>query len=322
MSGDLLSLICPQCGANLQCSTTDMTTTCKFCNTQIIVKDFVTERRVDKADKLKSYYALISNARQNNDWVGVYNYYLEVCSLEPTSDNILNMNIAGYCCGKLCFNQAWLAEIDRLDIEAQRTILAQLSNIVQNHKFCELEAYRGKFGNNNKQLIMQINSKYKIILASILARQKALEPVYCSCGGVLQPNDNHCAGCGKSRIDILAEKAKQKAKKRNTLVIICTAVVAVVLAITYISNAIILNNINTAMSNGDYTQAITLIDERIESNSSNVELYLLYADCYTAQNDPKSAIEILEKAKIKVYGTDKDKLQSKIDLIRSEFNLE
>ena len=62
MPKDLIALTCPQCGASLECDSTNMKIFCQYCGTPILIKDFITQRRIDNSDKIISYNNIINNA--------------------------------------------------------------------------------------------------------------------------------------------------------------------------------------------------------------------------------------------------------------------
>ena len=61
MPKDLIALTCPQCGASLECDSTNMKIFCQYCGTPILIKDFITQRRIDNSDKIISYNNIINN---------------------------------------------------------------------------------------------------------------------------------------------------------------------------------------------------------------------------------------------------------------------
>ena len=81
MPKDLIALTCPQCGASLECDSTNMKIFCQYCGTPILIKDFITQRRIDNSDKIISYNNIINNAINNNDYETVHKYYEKICNI-------------------------------------------------------------------------------------------------------------------------------------------------------------------------------------------------------------------------------------------------
>ena len=98
MPKDLIALTCPQCGASLECDSTNMKIFCQYCGTPILIKDFITQRRIDNSDKIISYNNIINNAINNNDYETVHKYYEKICNIEASENNLLLLNIKFRVC--------------------------------------------------------------------------------------------------------------------------------------------------------------------------------------------------------------------------------
>lgn len=110
--------------------------------------------------------------------------------------------------------------------------------------------------------------------------------------------------------------------KKWWFLIFIPIIFAVVIALVLISNSNKAESIATEISNGNFEAAETLLIEYEASNPSDVKTYEFYADFYLAQNEPETAIKMLEKGLREVSSDSKEKLQNRIDSIKSEYDIE
>lgn len=322
--GDLINLNCPNCGSQLKVESTKMKTTCQFCGTDILIKDFITARRVDKEDKLESYSVLIENAKRNKDYKGVYKYYNEVCKLEPSKENLMNLNLYGFYSGAFEFQADWLQDLYILPPPEHRAILDEMLSFVNKSKQQRIDKLPPNMTVQQKNTeICKINNEFAKTINALSAEIRRLKIKRCRCGAEIEYNEDICPQCGTSysayqRELTQAKKAKRKKIIKWSLIIGIPAAVVIVI-FSSVFNAARVDKIHSEIKSGNYVAAESLIDEYQSSNSTRKEPYELYAELYLAQNEPEKAIEKLEIGIRKVSSSYKDDLQDMADDIKKEY---
>lgn len=215
MNSSLITLNCPNCGGALQCENTKMKIFCQHCGTQILVKDFITDRRIDKEDTKASLLMLIKNSISNNDYQRAFNYYEELCRIDPQQEHFVNMNIMGFLSGNLIFQASWLKDLYIFSTDEHRKYLQKLLQ--------DVKALKQKESNNALKIadlttrnnaLTTINKKYTFILRQINAEIMAIATTKCICGHYLEYTEDFCKNCGRNRIQIKQENSiSAKVKK-------------------------------------------------------------------------------------------------------------
>jgi hypothetical protein len=178
---------------------------CEFCGTEILLKQFITERRVDKEDKISSYNTLIENAKQNGDYQSVYGYYEEVCKLEPSKANLMYLNLYGYYTCKIPFNVSILNELYVLPLEQHKNILNEILRFA-NHKKVQqtnIVIQRNLPERVRNEEFNKINIEHTKVVSPVNAEINKLKPITCQCGGILEYNQDRCNKCGSTRDEII-----------------------------------------------------------------------------------------------------------------------
>lgn len=318
---NLISLTCPSCGSALEADSSKITTKCKFCQTEILIRDFVTERRVDKSDRLSSLQALADNAVKNQDYKKAYGFFEEICKLEPTKENLAYLNFYGYAAGKIEYLEPLLSDLYVFDPQQHRNLVARLRTIISKKKYDAIMA--------NSLTPQQANEKYNPIICELDKEFNKLRTKKCHCGATLEYNEDICPKCGSSysehRRQVLEENnAKRKAKRAKIIklsLIIGIPVIIIVSVISIVTNNQRVNKIQTAIQNKEFSVAEELLDDYKHYNSKLPEVYKLYADLYLAENNPQKAVTVLEEG-LKKVSSGKENLQEKIDAIKSEYHIE
>ena len=318
---DLITLTCPNCGGLLEADSSKMTTKCKFCETEILVKDFITERRVDKSDRIASLQALADNAIKNYDYEKVYNYYEEICKLDPSKENLAYLNYYGYASGNNKLIEPVLTDLYALEPERHRNLVENLRTILQKKKNDELR--RGLITPD------QANKKYYQLTIRVTKEYNKLKPKKCKCGAILEYNEDVCPKCGTNYTEyrrqmLEKDSAERKAKRAKAIKFSLLVGIPLVIAFLVISCTaynLKISKIQTAIQDKNFSVAEELLEDYKKSSASSSEVYELYADLYIAENDPKKAVAILEEGLKKVH-SGKDDLQKKIDSIKSEYHLQ
>lgn len=325
---DLLTLNCPNCGGQLEVNSTEMKTNCTFCGTQILIKDFITERRVDKADRIKSLKDMTINAINKQDFTSAYQYCEEICKLDSTKENITLLNVCGVLSGATKFSNSILNELYVFTPDEHRALLANISKMMNSKKQIELDmASLIPNEQQRKVEINLINKTYSGIFRQINSEINKMKKKTCKCGNILEYNEDICPKCGLSYGDYQAELNSERKKKTQKMIILGIIIGVPLIIIVGISaivyNIYLTNNIHTAINNKNYTVAEQMIDDYQDSNPSRADVYELYAELYLAQDKPQKAIEKLQEGISEVSSSDdKDNLQNKIDQIIKEYKLD
>ena len=322
----LISLTCPTCGGQLEVSSTEIKTKCLYCGTQILIKDFITERRIDKADRIKALSDMAKNAVCNNDYTKAYDYYEEICKLDSSKENLARFNLYGFIIGKLNFNYAMLDDLYMLTPSDHRAMLDEILGIVNSRKQHELNSIAKNISENQqKRECSRIMNNYAPLIQRINLEISRMKQKRCKCGYMIEYDENVCPNCGTNYADYQSEMAKnrQALKRKRIKLGIAISIPVIIFAIifSFVYNSVRVDNIRTAINDKNYTSAEQMINEYKNSNPSRVDVYELYADLYIAQNKPEKAIEILELGISQVNSQDKDKLQNEINSIKSKYNL-
>ena len=323
---DLLNLNCPNCGSQLKVDTTNMKTVCQFCGTEILIKDFITERRVDKGDMLASYSAIVENALKNKNYNEAYDYSKKICELEAGEENISRMNLYGFLSGNLKFNREWLKKLYSLPIDEHRKFLDEILSSLNSKKQSEVSNISPALSKQERNAeTFKINNRYASDINAVSAEINKLKTKRCKCGAEIEYDSDICPKCGlsykKYQSDMLAAK-KQRQKRNIKLAVIIgipVAICAVIFAFVY-NNARI-GNINNAINSGDYSTAEALLDDYQSSNQRRADVYEMYADLYLAQNKSPKAIEKLNEGLKQVSSGDRDDLNERIDEIKKEYRI-
>jgi len=325
---DLVSLTCPNCGSSLQVNSSKMKTYCEFCGTEILIKDFITERRVDKNDRIEALQAMTENAINNGDYINAYNHYEEICKLDASEPNLARYNAYGFLCGRIDFSENITNGLYGLEPDEHRRLLSLMLAGANNNKQSEISALSQKYPQN--QIAPHANKiiqKYQRAIMTINAEIKKTNPRQCKCGKTIEFNVSVCPDCGtnvdeyykKQTADALAAKKAKNKKYIKLGVIIGVPLVIIVLIISTVSYNVRIGNIETAIDNKEYAKAEELIDDYKNSNSRSAEPYLLYAELYVAQGDTEKAIETLEDGLKRVTSSsDKEDLQQRLDELKAE----
>lgn len=326
-NNSLISLNCPNCGSKLEVNSTEMKTNCQYCGTQILIKDFITARRIDKSDKIKSLQDLIQNAVNNNDYSKAYKYSEEICKLDSSKENLIKLNLYGFMAGKIDFNDSLLDDLYSLTPDEHRSYLSRILGAVNMRKQEELNKAL-KIANEQRRRTesAQINKKYSPVIFKINTEINKLKQKRCKCGHMLEYNENVCPNCGLNYGDYQAELDRIKKEKTKKMikwgVIIGVPVVIIIVIFALVYNANLISNIHTAIDSKNYSSAEQMIDSYQEANPTRADVYELYAELYLAENKPEKAVEKLEEGVRRVSSSYKEDLQNKIDAIKQEYNLE
>lgn len=316
----LITLTCPSCGSALKVDSSGYKTKCNFCQTEILIKDFITEQRVDKSDKLISLNELAENAVKNYHYDKAYGYYEEICKLEPSKENLAYMNFYGYASGDIEYIEPLLNDLYAFEPKRHRILIDRLRTIVKKKKNDEFM--------NGKLTLEQADAKYDPVIRALSEEYEKLKTKKCHCGATLEYNVDICPKCNTSYSEYqrqLSEEAalKHKAKKKKIIkliVLIGVPIAVIGIIFSFIVNNSRVSDIKQAIKSKDYSTAQSLLDDYKKSNSQRAEVYELYADLYLAENAPQKAVGILEEGLNKVT-SGKDSLQTKLDTIRNEYNL-
>lgn len=327
----LISLNCPNCGGMLEISSTEMKVNCKYCGTEILIKDFITERRVDKADRISSLKDMIENAVKNNDFTKAYSYTEEICKLDSAKENLARLNVYGLLCEKIAYSQDILDELYYLSPDEHRSSLNIILQRLKENKQIELKAI-AVIANleQRKAEAMKINNLYMQPIAMVNKEIKKMQKKRCKCGYMLEYNESICPECGLNYDEYINEKtaselAVKKAREKKLIkwsLIIGVPILIIVIIASIFQNSSVKSNIYDAIDDKDYAKAEQLIDDYQESHTSNTNPYEMYADLYLAQNQPEKAVKKLKEGMRHVSSSDDDILQEKIDEITKEYNLE
>lgn len=213
---------CPNCGNVLKINETEMKVKCEFCEAEFLVKDFVTEDRINAQDKLKSFGALIDNAIQNNDWGTVYKYFEKTCEVSGTPENLAMLNMSAYMWGHLPFNERFLRELAFLPIDQRKTYVTYMKKralIDREYDFKGVEKNTPKY--------QELTKKYSYILGAIDQELALLEPLKCICGNTIEAGEYVCKNCNKNRKDVIEEKKKKDKMTKTIIVLILVALLVV-----------------------------------------------------------------------------------------------
>lgn len=324
---DLIDLNCPDCGSHLKVESTKMKATCQFCGAEVLIKDFITERRVDKEDKILSLNKLIENAKNNKDYISAYKYYEEICKLEPTKENLLFLNLFGFYSDILDFQPNWITkDLYILSPDEHRKILNEILLFLKSKKHEKINKLPYNLTpNQRKDEINRINVEFAKTISFVSGEIQKMKIRHCKCGAELEYNVDFCPECGTNYIEYQKEiLLKEQAKKRKYIklgLIIGIPIIIIIIIFSFVYNGIRVNSIKDNIESGNYLKAESLIEEYQKSNSSQKEPYELYAELYLAQNQPEKAIEKLESGLNKVSSNAKEELQTQIDEIQKEYNL-
>lgn len=324
---DLLTLNCPNCGGQLEVNSTEMKTNCTFCGTQILIKDFITERRVDKADRVKSLKDMTINAINKQDFTSAYQYCEEICKLDSTKENITLLNVCGVLSGATKFSNSLLNELYVFTPDEHRALLAHISKMMNNKKQHEINlATKNPNEQRRKVQIKLINQTYSGIFRQINSEINKIKKKTCKCGNTLEYNEDVCSKCGLSYNDYQAELNNERKKKRQKMIklgiIIGVPLIIIALVSTFVYNSFRINNIHTAIDNKNYTVAEQMLDDYQDSNPSRADVYELYAELYLAQDKPQKAIEKLQEGISEVSSSDDEYLQNIIEQIKKEYKMD
>lgn len=324
---DLISLNCPNCGGQLEASSTEMKIDCKYCGSQVLIKDFITERRVDKSDRIKSLKEMIVNATNNRNYTQAYNYCEEICKLDSSQENIALLNLCGVMSGSVKFSSNFLNDLYVFSPDEHRNYLTHILNTMNRKKEYEInEAKKIQNEQTRNIQIKSINKTYAGIFKQINTEINKMKKKTCKCGYSLEYNEDTCPECGLSYCEYQAELSREKQKKTKKMikigVIIGVPLIIIAIISSFVYNSFRINTIHIAIDNKNYAQAEQMIDEYQDSNSSRADVYELYADLYLAQDDPKKAIEKLEEGIDNVHSNDTADLQQKIDQIKKKYKLD
>lgn len=282
-NNNLVSLICPQCNAQLEINSTELKTNCKHCGTSILIKDFVTERRIDNEDKIVSLRKLAENSLKNRDWKKVSEYYEEICKISPTEENVRNLNIVNFFLGKTIFQKSLLDSFYTLPIKEHRNLLTEMLKHINSLKSQEISKANTISDPKTKNAtISSIHAKYQRDIQLIVTEQKKLTPIKCSCGAEIQYNEDTCANCGKTKAANLADESLKQKKKNQKTIIIC-AIVAVLLVIFYL----VMPKVEENEPMPEETILSSTLTEPTEHGTSQYVDYIYYK----AKEDAKTATD-------------------------------
>lgn len=210
MPKDLIALTCPRCGAGLECDSTNMKIFCQYCGTPILIKDFITQRRIDSSDKLISYNNIINNAINNNDYKTAHKYYEKICNIEASEINLLLLNVSSYLAGKSDFNKKWLNDLYNFSLTEHERILQMLIKGTKANMQKEIESAR--YISNEKtrtKKIRNIDLKYNSIIYELSKEEKKLKPIKCKCKQMLPFDMKVCPKCGRLRSEIVKRRKRR-----------------------------------------------------------------------------------------------------------------
>lgn len=318
---DLVSLTCPNCGSSLKIDSTKIKTKCSFCQTEILVKDFITERRVDKDDKIASLKVLADNADKNEQYSKAYGYYEEICKLEPSKENVAYMNFYGYAAGNIQHIESLVDDLYIFEPNRHRWMLDRLrtfTKLKKNREFAD-----------GTLTIEQAAAKYDPVIHYLDLEYDKIKRKKCHCGAMLEFNEDVCPKCGTGYTEYqrkLAEDAavEHKTKKKKIILVsiavgIPLTIFAVVFAFIYNNNLI--SNIKQSIQSKDYSAAQSQLDNYRKDNPTRADVYELYADLYLAEGSPQKAVEILEEG-LRKCSSGKTDLQNKLNFIKNEYHME
>lgn len=317
---NLISLTCPNCGSPLESDSTEMKIKCTYCGAEILVKDFITERRVDKSDKLSSLQALANNAATNQQYEKAYGYYEEICKLEPTKENLALMDYYGYASGHIEYIEPIISKLYVFEPKQHRILVDRLRIILRKKKDDEVI--------NGSLTIEQAGQKYDPLISELDREYEKLKAKRCKCGAVLEYNEDICPKCGtsfseyqrKTEQEAAAKRKSKKSKIIKLCIIIGVPVIAIIIITSVFLHNVKVSAIKQAIQEKDYPAAETLLENYKKSYSDRAELYDLYADLYLAEGNPQKAVEVLEDG-LKNASSGKDDLRKKLNSIKNEYQL-
>ena len=309
---NLIALNCPNCGSALECNVSDIKITCEFCHTPILVKDLITERRIDNVDKLSTYKPLADNAFKSKDYAKAYNYYESICQMESSAENIAHLNISGILSGKIIPNEQIYNTFYVFTADEHLSYLNAIQELLSNQFKSEKQRANSISDKSKKSVVKKsITSKYKPLLKTVKSEIKKIQPIKCKCGEILKRDDETCPKCGKNRNIVFQEIEAANKKKRIIIIIACVVAVLIIGAVTSTQKQNKKSEIQQSINSGEYSNALMLIDNYQETYSRDADMYLFEADCYIGINNPNKALEVIQKGLRLVSSDDKEKLESK-----------
>ena len=175
-----------------------------------MIKDFITQRRIDNSDKIISYNNIINNAINNNDYETVHKYYEKICNIEASENNLLLLSISSYLTGKLDFNKEWLKNLYNFSLTEHEQILQMLIKGTKANMQKEIESAK-RISNEKirKEKIRNIDLNYNSIIYELYKEEKNLKPIKCKCKQMLTFDMKVCPKCGRLRSEIVKKKKRR-----------------------------------------------------------------------------------------------------------------
>ena len=142
------------------------------------------------------------------------------------------------------------------------------------------------------------------------------------CGNDITDGLKFCPSCGQ-KVEIKKQKIKNKKKSKVKIVLFIETILAICLLITTIffrenlksSGDLILAKKH--FEKGEYTEVISICDELIESDSDNIDIYLLKADALLMLGDYERSIKTISDAYNIIGKSEKLSLKTLDVLIKS-----
>lgn len=302
---DIISLNCPNCQAPLNCKSTEMTITCEHCGASVLIKDFVTKSRINKSDKLDSSTMLADNAVRNKDWKAAYKHYESICKINNTESNIGILNALGYICGRIDFNYDLISGLKATEITLRRTLISEMMKQTAQKQRTEMQSVAYLSGRNKqlyKNKVSIINQKYSPVLSALNSELRDITPVKCSCGNMVEYDEDKCSKCGKER-SLIIEEARQielGRKKANRF--------AIVAAFTFVISVLFGSSSIAYIRIGDYSTA---------SKQAVISLLLFAVFLFVLNSKLKNFLLSQLSEKISVF----DKFRDKVNKIYLPFTV-
>lgn len=227
----LVPLSCPSCGAALECKDGEMKVYCPYCETSVLVRDFVTEKRIDDLDRLEAYFVLAQNAQSNKDWQSAAFYYEKINRIKPTDETVTLMNLCMYYLGRCKFKEQWLEFLRTYPPVKYRLFLEQLIVNTYLVKENELKACSLMLDSSEKKhMRKEIIARQASTLSLLEQELSQFSIIKCTCGAILNIEDESCPKCGKTKQSLI-KTVKIRRKYRVAAVALAAVLILIVITI-------------------------------------------------------------------------------------------
>lgn len=221
----LIELACNNCGATLEIDLRNPKIECTYCKAQYIVKELITENRLNNIDAVYRLTPLAENAISTFQYGDALNYYRRLINYDPTEVNIARYNICMVGTEEVEPTIEVFNTLRVLDDEERYKHLHHIKGTARKVMFNRIKYLRNYGGTYRIKETINVIKWYR----GYKKLDLMVRPLECACGKTLGGGSLKCS-CGRTREETVEQYKVKKHNAQFTVGIVIVALLTFIIS--------------------------------------------------------------------------------------------